>query len=115
MEKLTINGNTFSYVGQPLTAMVFDGMNYMGRSNVSNKNQEDMGAISLNNLDDAFKYMKEWIQDEEYAYGYVLDYSTKTIYYDDDRVLDYLLKKVFPKLEKENYFKIFTKMNFKNN
>lgn len=114
MEELIINGKGFKYFGQPLSAVIFDGSYWGGRSNFLASNETQKTETDVQSLEDCFVWMKRWSEETDYVCGYVLDYSSKTIYYDKQESLDYLLKKSFPKLGKENYFDKFIEKNFQN-
>lgn len=111
-KSIIINEKSLQYVGLPLTAVIFDGQYWGGRSNFLGSDEREKTNISLENIEDCFQWMKRWSNGGDYLYGYVLDYSTKIIYYDKQEALDYILKKVFPKLKEENFFERFVQIDF---
>lgn len=112
MKNLIINSKTFVHIGEPLEAFIFDGEYWGGRSNFLASNEKEKTSIDLENLEDCFAWMSRWSNESDYVRGYVLDYSTKTIYYDKEEAKDYLLKRAFPKRGEENYFDKFVQRDF---
>ena len=110
MKKLVINGQILNYVGSPLqvTARETDG-NAGGRTNFLCSNEKLKTDINLANLNECLYWLKQWSKEEDHEFGYILDYSTKTVYYNKDEVKDYLLNTRFPVRKIENYFETFIK------
>jgi len=109
---ILINGSYVYHVGPPLVAMMYEADGWEGRSNVYNQNESEPDEISLKSLKNAFRWMRVWSVDGSCMHGYVLDYATKTVYYDKDEALEHLTKRVFPKRNLENYFNKFVKKRF---
>jgi len=114
MNTLVINEKKLQYVGLPLAAFTFEHPHWGGLTNFLCGNEKlALGKkIYLYSIEDCFGWMKKWFANPNVICGYVLDYSTKTIYYSDQAALDYLLKKLFPKNKEENYFENFIQKNF---
>lgn len=112
MEILEINGEQQQYIGAPLVAFMFDGDAWAGRSNFLASNQTTKNTIDLTDLQDCFKWMKKWSADSDYKSGYILDFSSKTVYYDTQDALVHLKEKKIPKRKWDNYFTSFKQMNF---
>ncbi len=112
MKTLVVNGKELKYVGLPLNVTVFDGKYYSGRTNFLCSNEKIKTEIDLMDLEDCFRWMKTWSAMDDYIHGYVLDYSTKTIYYDKQEALDHLFNLVFPIRQEENFFEHFTQKDF---
>jgi|GEM_PF-2102090 len=108
---LEINGESFRYVGKPLDAFVLISGYWSGRSNLLPNNLADR-KIALKNLEDCFKWIKHWLGFRDCDGAYVLDYSTKTVYYDTQETLDDLLQETIPKQGKENFFEHFVQKDF---
>ncbi len=64
-------------------------------------------------LSDCFLIMKLWFKDKFTKHGYILDYSTKTIYYDNSEALQYLQNEVLPAKGLENFFVHIVKLSFR--
>lgn len=111
MKEIVINEKTLQYIGLPLTAFIFDGY-WCGRSNFLCSSKSEKTNIELNSVEDCFCWMKYWTEAGDYVCGYVLDHSTRTVYYDKQQALDYLLKTSFPKRNEENFFENFIQKDF---
>ncbi len=99
------------YIGEPLEAQSWDGTYWSGYSNFLTSGSQ-VDEVSLIDLDDCMKRMKEFASEEGYAGGFVLDYKNRTVYYDNDVALAYLQEKKLPKRKLNTYFNNFTKRVF---
>lgn len=111
---LTIEGKAWTFVGPPLEILVLDGEPdpmWSGRTNhlFSGRNDEEVQLIDLN---DCFNYMKQWSAESDYVCGYVLDFSTGTVYYDKEKARE-RLERTLPKKKLEKYFVNFIQRSFK--
>ncbi len=112
METLTINGKANRHVGLPLAAYTQDGESWSGNSNILTDHESTRTNIHLNGLTDCFWWMKEWNKEEDVKAGFVLDFTTKTAYYDNNTSLAYIKEKFIPAQKWENYFEHFIQKDF---
>ncbi len=109
-QEIVINGVTLRYVGQPLDAVGYDGEFWAGRSNFELANE--LPCLHLNDLDDCFRWMAQWKTYDDYQCGYVMDYASRTIYYDKDKALQHLKEKIIPKRKLDGHFHTFVQREF---
>lgn len=117
--ELVINGKTLRYVGTPLTAFSYRirhgniGGLWGGKSNIL-QYAEKTKSVCLKDLDDCFDHLKLAHQREGYWYirGYVLDYITRSIYYDDGCALEFARKAEDIEFGLGGYFVHFIKKDF---
>ena len=112
MKTIIINEKPLQYVKLPLQAWTYDKDGWGGRSNLLASNETTKRKASLKDLDDCFAWMKKWMADDDYQYGYVIDFSTRTIYYDSEEALAHILQKKVPKRNWDGFFKTFVQKDF---
>jgi len=112
MPQITINGKPLHYVETPLAAYYYDGECWAGRSNCEPCNAP--ASLQFNSLDECFQEISRWKIEagSNYRYGYVMDYDSFAIYYDQEEALQYLTRKVIPKQKLDGYFQKFVQKKF---
>jgi hypothetical protein len=112
MKTLNINGEVRYHVGEPLDVKVRDYEGWAGRSNFLSSNERER-SVQLKDLEDCFRWAEEWLRDAKSSCCYVLDYASRTAYYDSEETLKHLREFIIPMRNLQGYFQNFTQRSFK--
>lgn len=112
MDSIEINGKILQHTGLPLAIYILEDGSWGGRTNFLCSNETEKNDADLIDLNDCFYWMKKWFTEDSCQGGYILDFSTKTIYYDTPETLAILQEKKIPKRKWDGYFQTFTQMDF---
>ena len=110
MQQMIINGKVLRYVGQPLALFVRDGDGWAGRTNFLQGESERSAQVE--DIEDCFRWLAEWLEDDKSPCSYVLDYASRTVYYDSAEALKDVQERLIPKRNLDGYFENFVQRRF---
>ncbi len=113
MKTLEINGELWFYLGEPFAVRCDDQCGLTAVGNIRRAKEGKPRKVWIHSLADAFACAEEWAANNDHLSGYVLDFANRTVYYDNDRALRQLKRKIFPQRNLVGYFTTFTQRSFK--
>ncbi len=119
IRSIIVNSEELKYTKYPVIAIWFDGTDWHGQSNML-IDGEDHKVVELDvinktrkvvTIKSGFEFIKNALSEKKYRCGCVLDFASKTIFFDSKMALDEL-KDYLSIRNWANYFISETKVNF---